>query len=193
MDTTKKTNLFSKLGATLKEAVRMFLVTLKKNPNLIPLSMLVVSFLVYSLNLTHVSNTTATVQGKGMGLCEFVIMLASLLSMIAMLNAFPKRQKPNYPIVALIIVLIVVVIVMDLIYNNCIVQAIVMYGDKIKPEQMAEYYLTYEIISINALLMGVTGVTVILEPLFAKLLKKIKTTVEIEETHVDNIDLSEDE
>lgn len=193
MNTTKNSNFFSKLGAALKEALRKFLVTLKKNPNFIPLAMLLVSFLVYSLNLTHVSNTTATVQGKGMGLCEFVIMLASLLSMIAMLNAFPKRKKPNYPMVALILVLIVVVIVMDLIYNNCIVQAIVMYGDKIKPDQMTEYYLTYEVVSVNALLMGITGVTVILEPLFAKLLKKIKTTVELEETHVDNIDLSEDE
>ena len=51
-----------------KEMVRNFLITLKKNPNMIPFAMLIISFLVYSLNLTYISNTTATIQNQDTGL-----------------------------------------------------------------------------------------------------------------------------
>ena len=42
-------------------------------------------------------------------------------------------------------------------------------------------------------LTAATVATVILEPLFAKLLKKINTSVELEETNVANIELAEEE
>ena len=96
----QKNTFFDKLLASLKGFGRKCLITLKKNPQLIPLVMLVVSFLVYSLNLTSVSDSTATIQGKGMGLCEFATMLFSILSMIAMLNAFitiSGNISPNSP------------------------------------------------------------------------------------------------
>ena len=50
------------------EALRKFIVSLKRKPQNIAMVALVVSFLVYSLNLTSVSNTTAKIQGAGMGL-----------------------------------------------------------------------------------------------------------------------------
>ena len=50
------------------DVYRKFVVTLKRNPSIIPLVMLLVTFLLYSLNLTDVSNSTAKIQGKGMGL-----------------------------------------------------------------------------------------------------------------------------
>lgn len=188
-----KNKFFGKLGSSLKEMRRKLIVTLKKNPNYIPLAMLLISFLVYSLNLTHISNTTATVQGKGMGLCEFASMLFSILSMICVLNAFPKRKKPNYAMVALIIVLFVVIICADIIYFTKIVEIIERLGNKIKPKQMAEYVLTQQTVIAHVVLVAITGVTVVLEPLFAKLLKKINTTVALEETNVGNIELADEE
>lgn len=188
-----KNKFFGKLGSSLKEMRRKLIVTLKKNPNYIPLAMLLISFLVYSLNLTHISNTTATVQGKGMGLCEFASMLFSILSMICVLNAFPKRKKPNYAMVALIIVLFVIIICADIIYFTKIVEIIERLGNKIKPKQMAEYVLTQQTVIAHVVLVAITGVTVVLEPLFAKLLKKINTTVALEETNVGNIELADEE
>ena len=188
-----KNNFMEKLGKSFKEFVRKFFVSLKKNPNAIPFVMLIVSFLVYSLNLTYISNTTATVQGKGMGLCEFATMLFSILSMICVLNAFPKRQKPNYPMVALIIALFAVIIVCDSIYFSKIVATIEKLGDTIKPAQLEEYLRTESVIIAHIILTAVTGVTVILEPVFAKLLKKINTSVELEETNVGNIELVDEE
>lgn len=182
-----------KLVSFFKNLGRKFLVTIKKNPNYIPFVMLLVSFFVYSLNLTSVSNTTATVQGKNMGLCEFAIMLFSILSMIAMLNAFPKRKKPNYPIVTLIIVLFAIIIFADFTYATKIYDAIVKLGDKIKPQQYEEYLKVYNMMYTHIVLVAITAVTVILEPLFAKLLKKINTNINIEETNVANIELADEE
>lgn len=170
--------------------MRKFLITIKKNPQFIPLTMLLISFLVYSLNLTSVSNTTATIQKPGMGLCEFATMLFSLLSMIAMLNAFPKRKKPNYPVVVLIIVLCGIIIAADYIYVTKLYAA---FSEKTNEKYYMSYLTTYNMLYTHIALVAVTTVTVILEPLFAKLLKKIKIKVELEETKVANIELAEEE
>ena len=53
----------------MKEKIRKFLVALKRKPHMIPLVVLGVAFLVYSMRLTLISNTTAKIQGPGMGLC----------------------------------------------------------------------------------------------------------------------------
>lgn len=177
----------------MKEMARKFLVTLKKNPSMIPFVMLIISFLVYSLNLTYISNTTATIQGVGTGLCEFASMLFSILSMIAMLNAFPKRQKPNYLMVGLLIGMFAVIIACDAIYAAKITSTIAKLGSSIKPKQYAEYISTYTVVIVHIVFVAITAVTTVLEPLFAKLLKKINTSVEIEETNVGNIELAEEE
>ena len=49
----------------MKEKFRKFLVSLKRKPHMIPLVVLVVAFVVYSLRLTVISNTTAKIQGSG--------------------------------------------------------------------------------------------------------------------------------
>lgn len=176
-----------------KGMVRNFLITLKKNPNMIPFAMLIISFLVYSLNLTYISNTTATIQGQGTGLCEFVSMLFSILSMLAMLNAFPKRKKPNYLMVGLLLAMFLVIIGTDIVYSTKITNTINKLGSSIKAKQLQEYLHTYGVIIAHIVLVAITGVITVLEPVFAKLLKKIKTSVEIEETNIASIDIVDEE
>ena len=77
----------------LKESFRKLLVSLKRRPHMIPLLVFALAFLVYSLNLMNISDTTAKIQGKGMGLCGFATMLFSLLSLLCFLNAFPHRKR----------------------------------------------------------------------------------------------------
>lgn len=187
----KKNSFFGKLLNGLKGFGRRFLITLKKNPQFIPLGMLLISFLIYSLNLTDVSDTTATLQGKGMGLCEFLTMLFSILSMIAVLNAFPKRKKPNYALVVLIVVISIVIIVADFIYVTKVSNTL--FSGEYNKKYYDAYITTYNMLYIHMVLMAITAVTVVLEPLFAKLLKKIKIKIELEETNVANIDLAEEE
>lgn len=193
MNVKLKSNTGEKFKAKIREAFRKFIVSLKRKPDIIPFAMLLISFLIYSLNLTTISNTTATVQGKGMGLCEFAIMLCSLLSMICLLNAFPKRQKPNYKMVAILMFLFVVIIVCDILYCSMISSTIAKLGNKIKEKQLAEYMLAQRTVIANAIFSGITAVAVILEPYFAKLLRKLNTSVEIEESNLSNIDLADEE
>ena len=83
-------NFFATVLGKLKEAVRRFFVFLKKKPDIIPIVALTVSFLLYSLNLTSVSNTTAKIYGAHMGLCSFVSMLFMILSFVCILGAYPR-------------------------------------------------------------------------------------------------------
>ena len=174
--------------AKIKEFIRKIIVKLKKNPSVIPLGMLLVSFVVFSFNLTAISNTTIRLLGKGMGLSEFISMLISILTILCVLNAFPKRKKPNWPMVIISIVFCGIVIGADLVYLNCILTTDI----PITPETI--FILdAYDIISLHVVLMAITAVTIILEPVFAKLLKKINTSVDLEDTNVGNIELADEE
>ena len=191
MKNSKSKNIFKRFGAWLKEKVRKFFVMLKKNPQLIPITALCASFLEYSLNLTHISDTTAKLQGPNMGLAEFATMLFMILSFVCMLNAFPKRKKPVIPMVILMVVLYGIIIFADIHYLGCI-NAVDMKDFSNK--DLFYIYTAYNTVMIHIVLIAVTIVLVILEPLLAKLIKKINTSIEIEETNeIAKIDIAEEE
>lgn len=167
--------------AATKEAIRKFLVSLKRNPQAIPLVMMFITFLVYSLNLTDVSDTTAKVQGKGMGLCEFAIMLFSLLCMVCMLNAFPRRKKANVPMVVLMFVMFAVIVYCDIHYQNAIFNAVSRLENPIKITKDTQYIQqAYDMLGLHMILIGVTAVLVVLLPVYRKLLRKINTSIAVE-------------
>lgn len=180
MKTNKSKNIFKRFGAWLKERIRKFFVALKKNPQSIPLVSLCIAFLHYSLNLTDISNTTAKIQVNIMGLAAFVTMLFMILSFVCMLNAFPKRQKPKIPMILLMVVLYGAIIFADIHYLNCINYAILTGGDSINAEAYKFIYSAYSTVSTNIVLIAITLVLALIEPLIAKLLKKIKTSIEVE-------------
>lgn len=186
---------FSGFGAWLKERVRKFFVALKKNPQAIPLTMLCISFLQYSLNLTDISDTTAKIQGQNMGLAAFVAMLFMILSFVCMLNAFPKRQKPNVPMIVLMVALYGAIIFADIHYMTRINAAIYRAESPIKINSNTMYiYDAYNTVLTNIILVALTIVCVLLEPVFAKLLKKIKTSIDVEGSgDIEAIDISGEE
>ena len=175
-----------------KERIRKILVAIKRNPQAVPLLALTVSFLVFSLNLTDISNTTAKIMGAHMGLAEFVSMLLSILSFVCMLNAFPKRQKPNWIMIALMYVMYIIVILADMHYIGRIDYALTRPENPIEPTQYiynAKYYLSIHIVTII-----ITMVTIVLEPLFAKLFKMINTSIDVETNgELDAIDISDED
>lgn len=185
-----KVNLFG----WLSEKVRKLLVFLKKNPNIFPILALVASFLIYSLNLTAVSNTTAKIYGQHMGLCSFVTMLFMILSFVCMLGAYPKRKKPKWVMIILMTVMYLVVIAADIIYYFRIETALTRVENRIEitPATMyiweAQNLMVYHIISVVVII-----VLIYLEPLIAKLLKRINTSIDVEGTEVDSIELSSED
>ncbi|MBE5951119.1 MAG: hypothetical protein E7260_05920 [Lachnospiraceae bacterium] len=177
------------------EFVRKMLVSLKKNPQLVPLFALTVSFLVYSLNLTSISNTTAKIYGPHMGLCAFVAMLFSILSYVCMFSAYPKRQKPNKLMIALMLVMYAVIIFVDGYYFMRIQAALTRAQSPIKITKATAYISTSKVVLIvHIVTIVITMACVVLEPVFAKMLKKINTSVEIEATReIAEIDISDED
>ena len=173
---------FCAIWAWFKEFVRKTVVSLKRNPSTIPLLMMAVTFVFYSLNLTDVSNTTAKIYGKGMGLCQFCIMLFSLLSLVCMLNAFPRRKKANIPMVVLMFAMFGVIIFCDVHYSNLIMVAITRPENPIAITEDTKYIAkAYNMLSTHMIMTIVSAALVVLLPVYSKLLKKINTTVVIED------------
>ena len=174
--------------AATKEAIRKLIVSLKRNPSIIPLLMLLASFLLFSLNLTSMSDTTAKIQGKGMGLCQFCIMLFSLLSMLCMLNAFPRRKKPSIPMIAVMFVQFGVMIYCNIHYSNAVYAALTRAESPIKLDKSTEYIAkAYNMLGTHMIMLIISAVLVVLLPLYSKWLKKINTSVAV----ADNGDMAQ--
>lgn len=170
------------LGASVKECIRKGIVSLKRSPQNIPMLMLLLSFVYFSLNLTHMSNTTAKIQGAGMGLCQFCIMLFSLLSIVCMLNAFPKRKKPVLPMVILLFVMFGIIVFADIHYSNGILAALNRAESPIVLDVNTAYIASaYNMLRTFMVLIGVTAALVVTLPVYSKWIRKIKTSVEVED------------
>ncbi len=171
-----------KLFAGIKEFFRKLMVSLKRNPQIIPMLVLVAAFLLYSLNLTNVSNTTAKIQGPNMGLCQFAMMLLTLLSMVCMLNAFPRRKKANVPMIVLMYVMFAGLIGASVVYTNAIDYAWYRPENPIVLDEKTMYTASaYMMLFYYRILICVTAALVALLPIYSKLLRKIKTSVAVED------------
>ena len=182
----------NKILARVKEFFRKLLVSLKRRPQIIPMIALAVSFLVYSLNLMNISDTTAKIQGPGMGLCGFATMLFSMLSFVCFLNAFPKRKKANVPMLVLMFVMLGVIIFCDVFYLNAITNALTRPENPIVLSKTTLYIAkANNMLNDHIVLLGISIVLVALLPVYGKLLKKINTSVQVEDNgKMDAIELS---
>ncbi len=186
--------LASGFVAWAKERVRKLIVALKRSPQVIPLASLAVTVVLYTFNITDISSTTGKIQGANMGLSAFVTLLFMILSFVCLLNAYPKRQKPNIFMLILMVVLYAGVIASDVIYLGCINAAIYREINPIEITQSTMYILrAYYVVNTNIICIAITAALALLEPLYAKLIRKINTSIEVEDgTHIDAIDMSEE-
>ncbi len=162
----------------IKEVIRKFFVSLKRSPQNIALVALVAAFLVYSLNLASIANTTTRINTSNMGQCEFGAMLFSILSFVIFLRCFPKRQKPKYVMVGLLILTLGLVLFTDIIYVLRIHQAINNPDD---PIAITDFISTAQsVVSVHIILIAVSILLILLLPVYGKLLRKINTSIEVE-------------
>ena len=157
-----------------KESWRKFIVSLKKRPHNIPLTMMVIAFVVYSFNLTKISNTTAVINKANMGLCEFVIMLFSILAFVCFLNAYPKRQKPILPMVILLYALQIIVVVADVTYLSRINEGLATIQITAARQFIPQ---AQSMLRVHIVLVAITIVLIALIPVIGKALSKIDTSV----------------
>ncbi len=176
----------------MPEFLRRFFVALKRQPSIIALVVLLIAFFQYSLNLTHISDTTAKIQGPGMGLCGFATMLFSMLSLVCFLNAFPKRKKPVVPMVILMFLMFALIIFCDFHYCGLIDNARFREVNPIVIDKSTIYIAqAYNVLQNHMLIEGIGAALVVLLPLYTKLLRKINTSITVEGNgELDVIDIS---
>ena len=185
----------NKSGGGLKEAFRKFLVALKRRPSMIPLAVVVIAFLVYSLNLMYVSDTTSLIQGSNMGLAGFATMLFSMLSFLVFMNTFPYRKKTNMLMLVILYAMIAIIIFSDVYYLNGINAALTREVNPITITAQTAYiaYAQYYL-QIHIGVLVVAAVLIALLPVYTKMLRAIKTSIEVEDNgEMGAIDLSGDD
>ena len=169
----------------MKEFFRKKMVALKRKPQTIAFVVLIVSFLIYSLNLRNISDTTAQINTTGMGLTGFATMLFSMLSILTFLNSFPHRKNVNVPMLVLFFLMQGIIIFCDQYYlskiNWRIANEIAAGNDVVAwLAKNAYVYKAYKMLNTHTIFVGVTVGLVALLPVYSKLLKKINTSIEVE-------------
>ncbi len=185
-------NAKGKTGNAMPEFLRRFFVGLKRRPSVIALVVLAAAFLYYSLNLTHISDTTAKIQGPGMGLCGFATMLFSMLSLVCFLNAFPRRKKPVIAMVVLMCLMFAVIIFCDVYYSNLIQTALTRAENPIRLDKSTIYIAqAYNVLQTHIVIECAGVALILLMPLYTKLLRRINTSISVEDNgRLDVIDIS---
>jgi hypothetical protein len=181
-----------KKSSNMPEFLRRFFVALKRQPSIIALVVLIIAFFYYSLNLTHISDTTAKIQGPGMGLSGFATMLFSMLSLVCFLNAFPKRKKPVLAMVILMFVMFAIIIFCDVHYSGLIMNALTRTENPIKLDASTIYIAqAYNVLQTHIVLECIGIALVLLMPVYTKLLRKVNTSITVEDNgKMDAIDIS---
>lgn len=175
----KQTSAKPKKG--VKEFFRKFFVALKRSPQGIAMVALAVAFLVYSLNLTSIANTTARINLPNMGQCEFAAMLFSILAFVVFLRAFQKRQKANKIMLGLLFFMFALLIFTDIVYLTRIQEAIINPDNPLVIDAGTAYIaVAINTVVAHIVCIGICAVLVATMPLYGKLLKKINTSIDVE-------------
>ncbi len=184
-----------KTGSKMPEFLRRIFVALKRRPSTVALIVLLIAFFQYSLNLTHISDTTAKIQGPGMGLCGFATMLFSMLSLVCFLNAFPRRKKPVIAMVVLMLLMFGVILFCDFYYSGLITNALTRAENPITLDATTIYIAqAYNVLQDHIVIECVAIGLIVLMPLYTKLLRKINTSVTVEDYgKLEAIDISGEE
>ena len=164
----------------IKEFFRKQIVSLKKRTNKIPQFVMIVTFLVYALSLSTISNTTAYVNRSPMGLCSFVTMLLSVLAFVSSLRAFVPREKTKIFMVVVMYFMEAIIVGADIWYLIEINQGLA--NNTYQPKAMESINGSQVVIIIHLILVGLTVLLFALVPVMRKLLNKIDTSVDLGES-----------
>ncbi|MBQ3842203.1 MAG: hypothetical protein II820_05900 [Ruminiclostridium sp.] len=179
----------------IKEIIRKSMVSLKRTPHVIPLVFLVLAFLIYSLNLSSIANTTARINGANMGQCEFVAMLFSILAFVVFIRTFPRRKPANKIMLGLLFFMLALLVFVDIVYLVRIVTAVTRAENPIVIDEQSVYIkVSQAVVTMHIIFVGVTAVLLGLLPFYSKIIRKINTSIEVEGNEdIEAIDISYDE
>lgn len=168
-------------GAKFKEWCRKRIVALKRQPQIIPLIVLLAASVFLMFAMFPISRAAYSVreqpQCASTGICLFVSSLLSLLVLVSFLNSFPKRKKPNVIFICVVYLMVGAMIGFDLWYymqiENCIAG---LSSDTLKLSAGdGQIFMIVHII-----LLGIFAVVFALLPVYSRLINKIDTSIKVE-------------
>lgn len=189
-----KPSVGKRILLALKERGRKFIVKLKRRPMNIGLFVLAISTIVILCSLGSISQLGLEngYQNEMQGLCIFVVVLFGILVLLLYMNAFPKRsKKPKWVMYALTIVFMVVIIGIDLyLFIIWGINRTKDLSGKVPNAYLNRinsfYFDAVNSVLAHAILVGISLVLMVLSPVIGKLLNKINTKVNLEESQLKN-------
>ena len=176
----------SNKGAAAKEWFRKFIVKLKRQTQIIPLVVILITSLVYLCSTAIYAQVIESNSGiPGIGIAMFINTLLSILVLAVFLNAFPKRKKPSTVFIVAVFVVLAIILGMDLLYllstkNFINSQKSPSYIYKNYPEIKQAYTLLY----VHMAFVGVSILVFALLPVYKKAINKINTRKVVEENEL---------
>lgn len=150
------------------------LVNLKRRPQIIPTVLLTLSCMIYTFRLTAHSNAAMYVSNQIIALYVFIITLASMLSIISYLNAYPKgRVKPLMLVVVL--VLLAVQILLEALYLDIMFYETMERANPVPVTQDIADSMNWVMVHLAAL--AVSTLSVVLLPIYRNLLRRINIQI----------------
>ena len=123
------------------------------------------------------------------------ILAAALHAVIqhCFLNAFPHRKKVNVPMLVLMFAMFAIVVYCDGYYLGAIARAVTRAESPISPVDFPYVSKAQGVLHAHLILLAVTTVLIATMPFYKKALRKIKTSVEVEDNgKLAAIDISEE-
>nr|MCR5742090.1 hypothetical protein [Gammaproteobacteria bacterium] len=149
---------------------------------------MVITLLVYNLNLTCMSNSVSLINTPGMGFILFVTTLFSMLSVISYLGAFPRHKPVKKFAIILAVAMLVASIGLDVVFHYFVRYATMVKEDAIAPT--ADTIKAMSVCITHIVFLAITVILTVTMPLYKKLIQKIDTSVQTDEITIDKIDLS---
>ena len=178
----------SNKGAAVKEWFRKFIVKLKRQTQMIPLVIILITSLVYLCSTATYAQVIEKNSGiPNLGIAMFVNTLLSILVLAVFLNAFPKRKKPNIVFVVAVFVVLAVILGMDLLYllsTQNFIKALPPAGQKIAYQNNPAIKQSYTLLYVHMAFVGVSILVFALLPLYKKAISKINTRKVVEENEL---------
>lgn len=192
---------FKKIGLFLLNKIKNFtvktIVSLKRKPQNIAMFFLVITFLIFAMNLHNFSNATFKISGKGTftGISQFAIFLLSMLSFVTLLNSYPNRMPTKKPMLILTFVLMIIVLLCDFVYLRAVMNALRYHHLGESPLELYYDFVVKSkvVLIVHIVFQIITIILLALRDVLGKLFRKIKTNVAVEENqNMHEIKLSND-
>ena len=185
--------------ANFKEGLRRKIVNLKRKPQLIPTVALAISLVYFTMAMQSYSDVVNYSLWPGLGVCYFITVLFCILSLISFITSFPRREKPKYKSIGVSVFMVVAQIVCQILIKSFLSQDVAKNVEKYaqtdanKIAALNNLNHCQTVSTVHIVLLAISLVLILGLPVLKKLLMKIDTSIELEVTEVEAIEVSEDE